>query len=164
MPTVEHEASAMAERITALTDYASAKKRLRELSIIRSERVLGEIGEFYFLQLFGGTAANATSQKGWDISWDGKRVQVKSHAKSSTNPAEWTNISLYDPERPGFDLLFLLIFTQDLVLSRIYWCGGRPLQAGTRVVKWRNLDPFPLTDIPDGEFLQKLKANRLIAI
>lgn len=51
----------------ALNQLVAAKKRLRALGVIRSERFTGEVGEWFVEMLFDGTRAQRTSQKGWDL-------------------------------------------------------------------------------------------------
>lgn len=108
----------------AIIALASAKKTLRELKVIRSERLTGEIGEFLAGIQLGGEViqADSTSNKGWDLMWRGpnmdkhERIQVKCHAKGPGNKARWTIVKHVD----DFERLIVLVLSHDYHLKEIY--------------------------------------------
>ena len=101
----------------ALDEFVRAKQKLRELDAIRSERVTGEIGEWFAEKLTGARRAETTSQTGWDLLLGDKRIQVKCHAKGDQNNARWTQWTYKDKL---FDELIILVFNKELYLNEAY--------------------------------------------
>ncbi len=127
----------------ALNDLAEAKQRLSDLNVIRSERLVGEIGEWFFTAIYGGKRAISSSQKGWDIELDDKKIQIKTHAKGDKNNARWTEI---DEEKvKEFEELVIIVFTKEFYLKEFYKIqkeaiGNLLEQSGKiKVLKWEKL-------------------------
>lgn len=126
----------------AIDNLVCAKERLSALRVIRSERLVGEIGEWLFTAIYGGTRATSSSQKGWDVKLDEKRVQVKTHAKGDKNNARWTELN-YDNN--AFDEIAILVFTRTFHLKEFYRAPSvtvmqRAENSGKqKIVKWDKL-------------------------
>jgi hypothetical protein len=79
---------------SAVQQLIRAKNNLKSLGVLRSERLVGEFGEWFAEQLISGERATSTTQSGWDLICNGKKYQVKTHAKSESNGARWTERSM----------------------------------------------------------------------
>ncbi len=111
--------STYSEISDALKNYFSALNKLRELKIItNSKDFTSQVGEWLVLQLLGGEKAKSGIQKHWDIVTNGKKIQVKTHAKASTNNARWSAIK-YD-ESAEIDELIIIVFTENYKLLEFY--------------------------------------------
>lgn len=53
----------------------NAKNQLKELNVLRSERVTGEFGEWFAEELTGAKRAKSTTQKGWDLILNEKSIK-----------------------------------------------------------------------------------------
>lgn len=145
----------------AIKNYVQAKKRLRELGIAVSERqIVGEIGEWLVLQLYGGERAESRTQPHWNIiNLDGK-IQVKAHAKGNNTPARWTTVNY--PEDAEIDVLIIIIFSQDFTLKEFYkapWCDIQSYINRTNkryVIHWNDLSDYRISidDLPNQEFIE----------
>ena len=62
----------------ALDRLIDAKKDLRKLGVLRSERTIGEYGEWFAEKMTGARRDDSTSRKGYDLLLNGSwRIQVK---------------------------------------------------------------------------------------
>ena len=137
----------------ALDVLSMAKQRLRELGVLRSERVTGEIGEYFACELFGYTRAVTTSNKGWDLLGPkGQKIQVKSHAKGPGNRCRKSEIN----DLSQFDELVIIVMSPEYRLHEVYRISSRQVsllaglntQTGKIEVPWNALTDFsvnPLT-------------------
>jgi hypothetical protein len=151
----------LSEELNALKIFSESKRLLKELNIVRSERIIGEIGEWYFLRLFGGKLATRTSEKGWDIQRDnGSKVQIKTHAKSLDNNARWTELSL--ASRSYFDELFVFVFSPNLILYGIFSKPKADLPAEKKIIDWKDLDLIDPEILNDNKFFGELKSSGMI--
>ena len=98
----------------ALDNYVTAKSELAKLGILRSERTIGEYGEWFAEILTGATRDSNTSRKGYDLVMGDKKIQVKSHAKGDKNNARWTD---WTYSSKVFDELIILVFNKELFLK-----------------------------------------------
>ena len=121
---------------------AKSKQRLRDLGVIRSERLVGEIGEWFFTAIYGGERAPSTTQKGWDVKLNGKKIQIKTHAKGDKNNARWTVVEFNGDE---FDELVIIVFTKEYYLKEFYRASNKLVlknieSSGNRkIIKWDKL-------------------------
>lgn len=76
----------------AINRLVEAKQDLKNLGVLRSERTIGEYGEWFAEKLTGAERKGSTSRKGFDLilnnTW---KIQVKAHAKGDGNNARWTD-------------------------------------------------------------------------
>ena len=132
--------------------FISAKNKLKDLDVIRSERIIGEFGEWFAEELTGAKRANSTSQKGWDLILNGKKFQVKTHAKGEGNKARWTQWNYNDDE---FDVLVILIFSSSLELREAYIIPYNIAQARINknkkqvVLKWDDYFDYKVKQFPE---------------
>lgn len=134
-----------------LDNYVKAKRKLTQLGVLRSERTIGEYGEWFAEKLTGGVRNIKTSSKGYDLTKGTLRIQVKSHAKGDTNNARWTD---WTYENKDFDELILLIFNKELVLKEAYSmtyeqaCERINQNLKNKVLKWDDYQDYQISKFP----------------
>lgn len=132
--------------------YIQAKKKLRELDVLRSERLTGEFGEWFAEKLTSANRAPSTTQSGWDLIRDGEKFQVKTHAKSESNKARWTEWKYSEKK---FDFLVLLIFSQELSLREAYIIpyeiAEKRINKNLKqvVLKWDDYADYKISEFPE---------------
>jgi hypothetical protein len=142
-----------------LNSLVKAKQRLRDLDVIRSERLVGEIGEWLVESLFGGSRAESSSQKGFDIVKDNSKIQVKTHAKGDDNNARWTQFGY---KRGEFDFLVIVVMSKELYLKEVFYIPENvtidriDTKKKQRVVDWDKYKDFsiPLDQLPNQDLVQ----------
>lgn len=142
-----------------LDSIVEAKRRLRELDVIRSERMVGEIGEWLAESILGGERVQSTSQKGHDVIREDLRVQVKTHAKGDENNARWTDFK-YEPGQ--FDELVIIVMSKDLKLKEVFRIPEEVVferideTKKQRVVNWDDHadSSIELSDLPNQELVE----------
>ncbi len=143
----------------AIDNLVCAKERLSALGVVRSERLVSEIGEWFFTALYGGDRAGTSVQKGWDIMLNDKKIQVKTHAKGDKNTARWTDLNYYDEN--SFDELVIIVFTKTFQLKEFYRAPSKAVmgkaekRSGKRQIKWDKLQDYriELSKLPHQEIL-----------
>lgn len=85
----------------AIDAFFASVERLKSLNIIRSNRFLGDLGEFLASKVTGMQLNKNKCQKGFDAIFDDKKYEVK-YANGLK-----TNISLGDPNE--YDYIVLVI-------------------------------------------------------
>ena len=151
----------------ALDDLVEAKRKLRECGVLRSERFVGEIGEWFVKSILEAKRAETSSQKGWDLLLDGKKIQVKTHAKGDDNNARWTEIK-YDKE--AFDELIVVIFTKEFHLKEFYRIPinivmQRIVPSGKqKIIKWDDLNDHQvqIDNLPHQEITALFRKPRYV--
>jgi hypothetical protein len=146
----------------AIDGIIAGKQALRDLGVIRSERMIGEIGEWFVELLLGGSRAESTPQSGYDIVLGQKRIQVKTHAKGDNNNARWT---AYHYPRGAFDELIIVVFTKELFLKEFYRLPKTAAYEDVdrtkkqHVVKWDHLKQYQvaLEDLPNQPLVNAFK-------
>ncbi len=139
---------AIRQHMESLFDSMSQLKRLGVLN--NKKDFTSQIGEWFVAELYDCIFADSNIQKGWDLRLlTGQRVQVKTHAKASTNPNKWTALK-YEENAP-IDILVIVVFTEDYKLKKLYkipWNKAFVLSqkdnAGKRFIKWNRLDEFSI--------------------
>jgi hypothetical protein len=116
--------------------------------------LIGEIGEFIASKILSGSVlAPGTSQAGWDLEFAGKKVQVKSHAKSNSNPYACTDVKNIEL----FDILVVVVMDQSFRVKVIYQINSIDIpKAGIKEgdrniyrIPWKNLEQNHKVEIPD---------------
>jgi hypothetical protein len=85
-----------------IREYFESVAKLQDKNIVRSDKVLGDLGEWMCVKEFGLVLEENGRHPGYDGKINGERVQVKVH-----NSPERTNLSVGDPEK--YDRLIVLI-------------------------------------------------------
>lgn len=85
-----------------IRDFFSCASKLLDANIVRSDKLLGDIGEWLCVKKYGLVLADSGRNPGYDGHIDGKRVQVKVH-----NSPKGTNLSVGNPDK--YDELIVLI-------------------------------------------------------
>jgi hypothetical protein len=103
----------------SLNSIRAGKILLRKVKVIRHEKTIHcELAEWLVADFFDGIRAISGNQKGWDIQLqDGRKIQVKSHAKARTNGSNWTTLS---PFSKGVDEILIIVFSPDYFILEIF--------------------------------------------
>ena len=152
------------EARAAINKIVEGKKSLRELDVIRSERLVGEIGEWLAESIFGGERAKSSSQKGYDLVIKGKKYQIKTHAKGDKNNARWTQFKYSKGE---FDFFILIVMSKEIYLKEVYLIDEEKLFSRIdetkkqRVVDWDKYQEFkiPLDQLSNQEIVREFIQN-----
>lgn len=136
-----------AEEIKAVQALAGAVSLLRASGVIRSARIVGDLGEWYAEVLFGGTRAKVQTQKGWDIAVEGSgdRLQVKTQRYDKGN--RWNYL---DGDPALFTHLVVVVLTDDFRIRAVYKVPTAELQpllrtestTKRRTYHWDDLEPW----------------------
>jgi hypothetical protein len=135
---IEIDSSSIPE---ALHLIRTARTKLRKAEVIRHEKAIHcELAEWLMAEYLGGQRAISGNQKGWDIELkDGKRIQIKSHAKALTNPSNWTTLSKHSE---GVSEVYVIIFSPDYFIDEIFRVGVEEAYGmcnSKREITWRKL-------------------------
>lgn len=152
------------EARAAINKIVEGKKSLRELDVIRSERLVGEIGEWLAESIFGGERAKSSSQKGYDLIIDSKKYQIKTHAKGDKNNARWTQFKYNKGE---FDFFIIIVMSKEFYLKEVYRIDEEILFSRIdetkkqRVVDWDKYQEFkiPLDQLSNQEIVREFIQN-----
>jgi hypothetical protein len=155
-----------------LKAFYDAKCALKKEGVLRSERLTGEIGEWYAEKAYNASRAQTTSNRGWDliqkINDDVKhRLQVKAHAKRRENKATWTPVN---PKNFGdFDRLIIVVMRDDYLLKEWYDIPSDKLNwlsvksGSARIVHWQgakdNGFKVDISKLPNGSSLHEFIAD-----
>lgn len=96
------------DQAAAITDFMAAAAKLRSMKVIRSDRFLGDIGEFLAASEFQLQLAKSPRQEGHDTEGETDRVQIKFH-----NSLTRTNINLGEPAK--YDRALIVIGPDSLL-------------------------------------------------
>lgn len=140
----------------ALATYWSARRRLTDLGVIRSDRsVLGDFAEWLVCQMFGFQIAGSGVQKGFDATdAAGNTYQVKARIVERLEQA--TSFDMKDPGHP-FDYLlgvFLTPSSDVLAVVRVPYAevlARATINRGSRRLRWT----MATRDAPWVEFLYR---------
>jgi len=91
-----------------LINFFDAVKKLRDSKVIRSDKYLGDIGEYICQKLYGITLNHSGREKGYDGTLNGEKYEVKFH-----NSLTRTNVYFGDPE--FYDFLFVVLGPDSLL-------------------------------------------------
>lgn len=116
--------------ISALKQLSNLETELRSLGVLRSRKLLGDLGEWYASILFGFERAPDLSQKGYDCicSKTGARIQVKTDRKGNGQAAVvW--MPEYNPnmEIQPFDELLIFWLAEDYRIKKCFRVSAKQL-------------------------------------
>lgn len=150
---------AAAEEIRKIADSMA---RLRSLGVIRSQKLVSDLGEWIVAKLFGGCLAESKTQQDWDVRCDSGRVQVRSHAKAADNFNQWTPVSRnYD----RYEELVIVVLSEVFLVRHVYRVPAS--EVALRVVKgqlrWASIQEFEINprELPGYEELAPIFENSL---
>ncbi|MDP2606914.1 MAG: hypothetical protein Q8S00_30625 [Deltaproteobacteria bacterium] len=106
--------------------------------------------------------ADSKVQDNWDISYDGRRLQVRSHAKAADNLSQWTSVSTnYD----RYDELVIVVFSELFLVRRIFRVPASDvaLRAVNGRLRWASVREFQINprEFPAYEHLNSVFENKL---
>lgn len=93
----------------AISRFRDSIAELRQVGVIRSDRYLGDIGEFLCADRYGITLATNCREVGYDGTIGADRVQVKYHGGKSTT------VSAGDPG--GYQFLYVVLGPDSVLRS-----------------------------------------------
>ncbi len=116
--------------MSLLNQMSCIEAELRTLGVIRSRKLLGDLGEWYASLLFGFERAADLSQKGYDCvcSKTGKRIQVKTDRKGKGQSAVvW--MPEYNPKSKmqPFDELVIFWLAEDYKIKKCFRVQAKQL-------------------------------------
>lgn len=85
-----------------IQEYFTCTSKLLEAKIVRSDKILGDIGEWLCVHKYNLILENSGRHPGYDGKIENSRVQVKVH-----NSPEGTNLSVGNPEK--YDELIVIL-------------------------------------------------------
>ena len=141
---------------TALNNYFESLKRLQEIGVITNKKdFTSQIGEWLVENIFEGQRAASGNQKSWDIETEDGKIQVKTHSKSKTTPARWSEIK-YDIDA-NVDFVVIIVFSEDYKLNEFFKIPWKDCIKLIRqnVLMWDRLKDFriELTQLPKQEII-----------
>lgn len=83
-------------------EFFAATAKLMDKAIVRSDKILGDIGEWICVEHYGLVLESSGRHPGYDGKIGDSRVQVKAH-----NSPEGTNLSVGDPNK--YDELVIIL-------------------------------------------------------
>ena len=105
---------------SAIADYLQAWAKLKDLKVLNTKKdFTSQLSEFIAATIYKGKPSTNSIQKDWDIELsDGSKLQVKSHAKATTNNNRWTPVPyLEDAE---IDLYIIIVFSEEYKLKHFF--------------------------------------------
>jgi hypothetical protein len=132
------------EHVEAVRALARATSMLRAAGVIRSARVVGDLGEWYAEVLFGGRRAEGQTQKGWDVAVEAtnERLQVKAQRYDKGN--RWNYL---DGDPALFTHLVVVVLTDDFRLRAVYKVPTASLQSLLRTESTTNRRSYHWDDL-----------------
>jgi len=120
------------EAIEAIGRLADAVRALRAARVIRSNRITGDLGEWYVEQLYCGTRTPSQTQKGFDVMLPdtNERLQVKAQTFDPNN--QWNYL---DSDTALFDRIVIVILTPSFKLHHLYEMKVAELRGVVRIGK-----------------------------
>ena len=104
------------EQLNAINN---ARKKLAELKVLRSEKAfLSDLAEWLVENIYDGKRESSTYEKGWDLTINTKKVQVKGHGTATINSTRRTKI--YHETNRKFDELIIMVFSRDYLVKEFY--------------------------------------------
>jgi hypothetical protein len=124
-------------------------KELKNLGVTpNSKDFTSQLGEWLVMEIFNGERAQSGIQKNWDGIVEGKKYQVKSHAKSESNKNNWSYVN-YDHDA-DIDFIVIIIFSPEYKLMDFYKISWKEcltlirLRKYGKVINWRNLKNYKI--------------------
>jgi sugar-specific transcriptional regulator TrmB len=151
----------------ALKEFFQLLNNLRDEGILINKKDFTcQIGEWIIETIYNGKRATSGIQKDWDIDINGKRIQVKAHAKAEGNNNRWSAVNNKITER--VDELIIIVFTFDYKLKEFYkipWDEAikhirrRGKQKPRPEINWSHLEDYKqnLNSLPRQDIIQLFK-------
>lgn len=146
----EQASSAHVEAIAAaLSDLAAAHRRLNELKAIRSQRFIGDLGEWVASQLLQMALCSSQTEKGCDLVGGGLKVQVKTTAKKGKKYR-----TTLRADALAYHALAIVILSPDLLLERVFVLPLSRVESSPirgrqrRAIQWSGNSEFAMKAIP----------------
>lgn len=147
-----------------LKNYFEAYNALRKAGLMTNKKdFTSQLGEWFVNEIYRGTKAASGIQKDWDLIVDGKRIQVKTHAKALKTTARFTTLK-YNKESE-IDELVIVVFTEDYRLREFYkvpWQNALKLireEKHKHVIYWNHIQSFlvAIDDLPNQAVIDLLR-------
>lgn len=141
------------DAVASVLRLSESLRELKRVGVIRSRRITGDIGEWIISTLYGAKMSSSRTQKGWDLSLNGQRLQVKTCSYTSDEANQWSYLGS-DPD--CFDRMVVVILEEDEFRVRslhevpvsklrglLHEHTGKSRKQGP-YFRWRDLEPFRL--------------------
>lgn len=132
-----------------LRNYFNALKALEDAQTTTNKKDFTcQIGEWLVAQIYGGILATSAIQEHWDIDLNGKKLQVKTHAKAKGNKNRWSAVKF--SEDANVDELITVVFTENYQLKELYvtpWTEALKLirrNKGRDIIRWDDQKSFTI--------------------
>ena len=142
----------------ALNKIAAGKQILRKLNVIRSERFVGELGEWFVCEIYGALRPNLKC-KYWNLMLGMHRIQVKAHGNGDCDIFRHTMFEKYTED--DFDELIIVIFTKEFKLQELYKLPAKEAiskAAGKKLpaIAWNDISDYKirLQDLPNQDLVK----------
>jgi hypothetical protein len=138
----EHDFNALA---AVFAGFIDSYNRMKEQGILRNQKdITGQLGEWVASILFDAEIAANGINAYWDLEdAEGKKYQVKSHAKALTTSARWSKIE-YAADAP-IDFIIIVVFDPSYKLQELYkvpFEAALQLRTGRFILNWSQIIPF----------------------
>lgn len=140
----------LSERIIESVDcIVAAHDALSRDSVIRSQRFVGDFGEWIASQVLSMNICGNLTQRGYDLVSAGTTVQVKTNARGGR-----ASRTILKDSTMEFDELAIVILTRTYRLRAMYRVSradvGRlaAFSNGRRVLQWSRLEAFAIRTVP----------------
>lgn len=148
----------------ALSEYLKAWAKLKDLGVVGNKKdFTSQLSEFIVATIYRGKPATNCNQQHWDIKLsDGRKVQVKAHAKSATNNNSWTPVPY--SQDVEIDLFIIVVFTENYKLKHFFeitWAELWGFSSGEkkyRTIRWNQIEKF------DRINEKKFRGNKLVQL
>jgi hypothetical protein len=132
----------------ALKDFFRAWKNLKDLKVLNNKKdFTSQLAEFIVASIYEGDLSTNSIQKDWDVILrDNRKIQVKSHAKATTNNNKFTPVPY--KEDASIDLFVIIVFTEEYKIKHFYEIPWYKLwelsqnDKARRLVRWSKLNHF----------------------
>lgn len=94
-----------------IRDFFACATKLLDAGIVRSDKLLGDIGEWLCVKKYGLILADSGRNAGFDGHIDGKKVQVKVH-----NSPKGNNLSVGNPDK--YDEVIIIIGPRSRLINK----------------------------------------------
>ena len=143
----EHDFNALA---AVFSGFIDSYNRMKEQGILRNQKdITGQLGEWVASRLFDAEIAANGINAFWDLEDpEGKKYQVKSHAKALTTSAAWSKIE-YAADAP-IDFIIIVVFDSSYKLLELYkipFLEALNHRTAGYVLNWSRLNQFRLENL-----------------
>jgi len=146
------------KKAKAMKAFRQAMAGLWDSGVIRSHRIIGDIGESILADAFNLELNKQTSKEGYDAKAEkdikilacsiknDQKIEIKTHVKADKNKYSQTEFSKKNSEAPKFDWLMILALNEEfsferfMILPKSEFEGIAADKDGKKSVKWNKVE------------------------